>query len=187
MTSPATVGGGEHLRLFCALKLPDTVLDRLVEWQRHELGDARGARVLSRTHLHVTLVFLGSRPATELPAIADALRTTAAEASPPRFTVRRYRETSRVGMVELAEQEPRHAHRLAGRLMLALEELGVYERERRDWLPHVSVARFREQPRLQPSLPDLGEFSPSEAAVYHSLLRPGGAQYETLETFALGG
>ena len=70
---------------------------------------------------------------------------------------------------------------------LALEELGVYERERRDWLPHVSVARFREQPRLQPSLPELGEFSPSEAAVYHSLLRPGGASYEILESFALGG
>jgi 2'-5' RNA ligase len=186
VTSPATVGGSERLRLFCALTLPEPAVDRLVEWQRAEL-DGHGIRVLSRAHLHVTLAFLGSRPAAEVPAIAGALCGAAEEARPPRFTVRRYRETSRVGMVELAEQEPRHAHRLAGRLMLALEELGVYERERRDWLPHVSVARFRAQPHLHPSLPDLGEFSPSEAAVYHSLLRPGGASYEILESFALGG
>jgi hypothetical protein len=36
-------------------------------------------------------------------------------------------------------------------------------------------------------VPDLGAFSPSDAAVYHSLLRPSGAQYEILETVALGG
>jgi hypothetical protein len=30
-------------------------------------------------------------------------------------------------------------------------------------------------------------FSPSEAALYHSVLRPDGAQYEVLEAVALGG
>ena len=68
-----------------------------------------------------------------------------------------------------------------------LERLGVYEREQRRWLPHLTVARFRRPPRLKPSLPDLGEVSPSEAAVYLSTLRPGGAQYEILESVSLGG
>jgi 2'-5' RNA ligase len=63
----------------------------------------------------------------------------------------------------------------------------VYQRERRAWLPHLTVARFRRPPRLQPVLPDLGEVSPSEAAVYLSRLRPGGAQYEILESVELGG
>ena len=80
-----------------------------------------------------------------------------------------------------------HAGRLALDVFGRLERIGVYEQEHRRWLPHVTVLRFRRPPRLRPPLPDLGEFSPSGAAVYHSLLRPGGAQYEILESFALGG
>ena len=76
---------------------------------------------------------------------------------------------------------------LAERLFDGLEALGIYRREQRPWLPHVTVLRFRERPRLDPPLPDLGRVSPSEAAVYHSVLRPSGAQYEVLESVALGG
>ena len=68
-----------------------------------------------------------------------------------------------------------------------LEELGVYEPEQRPWLPHLTVIRFRERPRLQPPLPELEPFGPSDAAVYHSVLRSTGAQYEVVESFALGG
>lgn len=85
------------------------------------------------------------------------------------------------------EDESGEGNRLAVRLFERLEELGVYEREKRPWLPHVTVLRFRRRPRLDPPVPDLGTFSPSDAAVYHSLLRPSGAQYEVLETVALGG
>ena len=67
-----------------------------------------------------------------------------------------------------------------------LERLGVYERERRPWLPHLTVIRFRQRPRLQPGLPELGEFSPSDAAVYMSTLRPSGAQYSVLESVGVG-
>jgi hypothetical protein len=49
------------------------------------------------------------------------------------------------------------------------------------------VARFRAQPRLAPAVPDLGAISPSELALYHSVLRPTGAQYAILESVALGG
>ena len=63
----------------------------------------------------------------------------------------------------------------------------MYRREQRPWLPHVTVLRFHDRPRLDPPLPDLGAVGPSEAAVYHSVLRPTGAQYEALEAVALGG
>jgi 2'-5' RNA ligase len=87
-------------------------------------------------------------------------------------------------MVVLDDEEGR-ATRLAGGVGEALERLGVYERERREWLPHVTVLRFRRPPRLTPSLPDLGRVSPSEVALYHSVLRPTGAQYEIVESVAL--
>jgi 2'-5' RNA ligase len=68
-----------------------------------------------------------------------------------------------------------------------LERLEVYQRERRRWLPHITVLRFRERPRLDPPPPDLGPVRLSEAAVYISVLRPSGAQYDVLESVALGG
>jgi 2'-5' RNA ligase len=58
-----------------------------------------------------------------------------------------------------------------------LQRLGVYEPEARAWLPHLTVVRFRERPRLAPPLPGLGDVAPSGAAVYMSRLRPTGAQY----------
>jgi len=184
MTSSATVEGSERQRLFCALTLPAPVLDRLVEWQARELrGDAR---IVPRENLHVTLAFLGSRPAVEATPIAGELAAAAATAGPIRFRVQRYRETRSVGMVVL-EDLGGHAGPFALDVFERLERLGVYERERREWLPHVTVLRFRRPPRLRPELPDLGEFSPSGAAVYLSELRPGGAQYVVLESSALGG
>jgi hypothetical protein len=49
------------------------------------------------------------------------------------------------------------------------------------------VLRFEERPRLRPTLPDLGDVAPSDAAVFLSRLRRGGAEYESVETVALGG
>jgi 2'-5' RNA ligase len=185
MSLPRTVESRERLRLFCGLRLPDEALDRLVAWQQAELAAAE-VRVVPREHLHVTLAFLGSRPAAEVPAIAEALRATAGEAEPPLLQAVRYRETRSVGMVVLGETDDRAA-RLADGVHRRLEEIGVYEREARPWLPHVTVARFRSRPRLEPPPPDLGVVSPSDAALYNSVLRSTGAQYVVLETVALGG
>jgi 2'-5' RNA ligase len=185
MTSPRTVGGRDRLRLFCGLQFPDDALDRLVSWQQAELADAE-VRLVPREHLHVTLAFLGSRPADDVPAIVDALRAAAAAAEPPLLQALRYRETRSVGMVVLAETDDRAA-RLADDLQRRLEELGVYKREARPWLPHVTLVRFRSRPRLDLSPPDLGVVGPSDATLYNSVLRSTGAQYVVLESVALGG
>jgi 2'-5' RNA ligase len=180
---PASVEGRERARLFCGLRLPDQALDTLQAWQADHIG---AGRPVARDHLHVTLAFLGHRPVEELDAIVDALRAAAAAAGPIRFLPDRYRETRSVGMLVLTDPGGQ-ATRLAEDLQGRLERLGVYEREEREWLPHLTVVRFRERPRLEPPLPDLGEFSPSDAAAYHSVLRSTGAQYVVVESFALGG
>ena len=183
MTSAGSVGGSERLRLFCALRLPDSALDGLERWQSEHL---REGRIVPREHLHVTLAFLGSRPSTELAAVAGALGEAAAQAGEIVFSAARYRETRSVGMVVL-EDETGEGARVAEALFDRLERLGVYEREGRPWLPHVTVLRFRSRPRLDPPVPDLGQFRPSDAAVYMSALRPTGAQYRVLESVPLGG
>lgn len=185
MTSPRTVGSRDRLRLFCGLRLPDDALDRLVSWQQAELAPA-DVRIVAREHLHVTLAFLGSRPADDVTAIVEALRAAATVARPLLLQAVRYRETRSVGMIVLAETDDR-AVQFADDLQRRLAALGVYEREARPWLPHVTVARFRSRPRLSLAPPDLGAVSPSDAALYNSVLRSTGAQYVVLESVALGG
>ena len=174
------------MRLFCGLRLPLETVERLVAWESDAFGAVSGVRPVPAEHLHVTLAFLDHRPVGELDAIVGALREAAAEAVPARLTLRGYRETRSVGMLTFDDEEGRAAA-LAEDLQARLEALGVYERERRRWLPHVTVLRFRQRPRLQPVLPGLEPFVPSDAAAYLSRLRPGGAQYEVLEAVPVGG
>jgi 2'-5' RNA ligase len=172
------------LRLFLALRLPPEILALLARWQEPEL--AGGGRIVPPEHLHVTLAFLGSRPATEVDAICRVLAECASRTASFELEVERYRETRSVGMLVLRDDSGR-ASALAADVQRGLEELGVYRREERPWLPHVTVLRYRERPHLQPELPRLGRFDPSDAAAYLSRLHPSGAQYEVLESFALGG
>lgn len=181
MTPMGSVGSDDRLRLFLALQVPSGTLDVLVPWQAAHL---RGGRVVPREHLHVTLAFLGSRPAVELAGIVDALRAAVASTGPLALTPAGWRETRSVGMVELRDAEG-EAARLAGRLHRQLQELGVYRPEARRWLPHLTVLRFRERPRLDPPLPETGTFVPSGAAAYLSRLHPTGARYEVLERVSL--
>ena len=187
MLESASVAGRERPRLFVALVLPHGARERLVEWQERELRPVDGIRIVPPYNLHVTVAFLGSRPAEEVEPIVAVLREAAVRARHPVLTPARYRETRSVGMV-VFEDADGHASSLADGLFTGLEKLGLYERERRRWLPHVTVLRFRGRPpRLGPILPALGRVSPSEVALYHSVLRPSGAQYEIVESVALGG
>jgi len=177
MTRPARVGGDDYLRLFCGLRLPDDAADSIAAWQA---GLERG-RVVPRDNLHFTLVFLGRQPRSRLDEVVGALRRRAAETAPPVFGVERYRETRSVGMLVFTQDDG------AERLALGLQEELLGRAERDSWLPHVTVLRFRERPRLRPSLPELEPFVTSEAAAFLSVLRPSGAEYVVLESVPLGG
>lgn len=178
--------GGERLRLFVALPLPDDARARLAEWQLASLVPLGSARLVAPANLHLTLAFLGARPAADVQPVRSELREAARDAVRPRLRALRYRETRSVGMVVL-DDDGGHASRLALDVAGRLEGAGLYRPERRPWLPHVTVLRFRLRPGLRPDPPDLGEVSPSEVALYHSVLRRTGAQYEIRESVPLGG
>jgi 2'-5' RNA ligase len=185
------VGGDERLRLFLGLQLPGDVVASIAEWQAGLVqGTELAGRLVPPGNLHVTLAFLGSRPAAELPGILEVLAAGARDTAPPRFDVTGYRETRSVGMLTLEDASGSGAE-LAGRLHAELAALGVYRPEARPWLPHVTVLRFRERPRLHPEPLRLGWMS-SDAAAFLSRLHPSGArytapQYVLLESFRLGG
>jgi 2'-5' RNA ligase len=182
VTGAASVEGDARVRLFCALVLPEDVVERVVAWQRG-LGDGE-FRVVPPDNLHVTLAFLGPRPERELEAIGLRLEHAARAARPIRLAVRHYRETRSVGMLVLAD-EGGAASALAADLAARLERIGAYRPERRRWLPHLTVVRFRTAPRLAPAGLEL-DFMPSDAAVYLSKLRPAGAEYVVVQKFGVG-
>jgi 2'-5' RNA ligase len=177
------VAGDGRIRLFCALQLPEDRLDALAAWQAEHLRDGRLVR---RDDLHVTLAFLGGRPADEVPAIAAELREASAAAAPVELLPRRYRETRSVGMI-VCDDAGGAAAALAADLQERLERLGVYRREGRPWLPHVTVLRFRKRAGLHPDVPNTCSIHVVRSALYRSSLGPGGARYDALETAALGG
>lgn len=180
MSTPATVVGDERIRLFLALDVPDDTAARLDRWGRRHLT---GGRLLES--FHVTLAFLGAQPRAALEPVTGLLRREAAATEPFQLAVVRYRETASVGMLVLSDPTGR-ATDLAERVQRGLESLGVVERERRPWLPHVTVMRFRERPRAHPPLPAIRPFAPSGAAALLSRLHPSGARYEVLESCPLG-
>ncbi|HVV56790.1 MAG TPA: 2'-5' RNA ligase family protein [Gaiellaceae bacterium] len=181
------MSGGDRIRLFCALRLAEPALDALVAWQRRHLpGGGEGVRLVPRANLHVTLAFLGSRPAGDVPAIAGVLREAAGAAGRVELAPERYRETRSVGMVVLSDLTGA-ATALAERVQAGLEREGLYRREQRAWLPHVTVARFRDRPRLGVTVEGMANVCPSDAAVMVSVPAPAGARYEVVETAVLGG
>ena len=177
-------------RLFVALTLPDLTRRGLEAWQRTEIAGRHGVRPVAAPQLHITLAFLGNRPAADIEPIAAVVRSGAAGVRMPLLEAVRYRETRHVGMVTLRElaaggERSSAATEFANGLMHALASLGVYRLENRPWLPHITVARFETRPGLAPASPDLPLFTPSEVVLYESKTGPGGSVYTALESVAL--
>ena len=175
---------GERIRLFCALDLPDDARNELSGWASRSLA-GRG-RLVPAANPHVTVAFLGHRPAAEIPAIARELRAASTAARPVELLPLRYRATRSVGMIVL-EDVGGAAAGLADDLQGRLERLGVYRREDRPWLPHVTVLRRPERGGDRPELANRCSIHVVRSALYRSSLAPGGARYDALETAALGG
>lgn len=187
----ASVAGDGRIRLFCAFQLPPASVVELVAWQREHLPPGTsGCRLVPPANLHVTLAFLGSRPAAEIPAIGRALVEVAGAGEQVRLRPVEYRETASVGMI-VYEDVSGAGERLRADLVERLEALGAYRGEARPWLPHITVRRggrrctVREG--LAPVVANIRSISVVRAALYASALRPAGAQYDVLETVPLGG
>jgi 2'-5' RNA ligase len=162
----------------------------ITAWQAEYLP-AESGRLVRGENLHVTLAFLGRRPADEVPAIREVLAEAAGAAGPAELRPVRFRQTRAhrgggVGMI-VCDDVTGAAGVLAAELRTRLEALGAYRREARAWLPHVTVLRSRSRRGTSPPVANIRSITVVRAALYASALRPAGAQYDVLETVALGG
>lgn len=186
-----TTGAPQRLRLFVALELPEQVRHLLCAWRSQVIGDTDDLRPVAPEGLHVTLCFLGSRPADEVPAIAAACETALERGSVSELGLDAGlllpRRRPRVLAVRLADPSAGLA-RAQSALSDALHRGGWYRPEKRPFLPHVTVARLRARARVRdiglPKLPPL-TFRAPEVTLYRSRLQRTGARYEPLARIAL--
>ena len=142
MSAPAQAGP-ERLRLFVACDLPSDTERAVRAWQYKELASHADLRVAPT--LHLTLAFLGSVDAARTPdlkRILSGIRWTGAQCrfKEPLFLPAHGRR--RVVALELEDRAGR-LRDLQAEVSAGLAAEGLYEPEKRPWLPHVTVARFR--------------------------------------------
>jgi RNA 2',3'-cyclic 3'-phosphodiesterase len=185
-SGPADTGASrpaDHLRLFVALELPQPVRDALIAF-REAAADPEIWRPVAPDALHLTLAFLGRRPASDLPAIDEVLY--AAVGPPPRLSLgdalllppRR----ARVLCAAVADPEGVLAA-LQARVSDGLATAGVYTPEKRPFRAHATVARLRPRaraPRSVDAAPEPLEFHGEALTLFVSRLHPHGARYEPL-------
>jgi 2'-5' RNA ligase len=174
------------VRLFVALELPARTRTQLVSWRSEAVGDRDDLRLVAASALHVTLAFLGSRPVSEVDAIALAVSGAVAGLPAARLRV--------AGVKGVPPRRPRlfaldlsdvgaGAARVQAAVAGALAGGGFYEPERRPFWPHVTIARVRSgASRVGPITlaPPEVEFRASQVTLYRSRLSPRGASYEAL-------
>ena len=178
-------------RLFVALQLPDPLREALYGLQY----GLRNARWLDEDGLHLTLAFIGDVDSLARRRIETALEAVTAPALrmelhglgcfPPR-------DAPRVLWTGASPKD--QLGTLARAVRRALERAGSTP-ERRKFMPHVTIARFRRPPlpaELERYLGAHSLFRTSQAEVasfhlFSSVLRSSGARYTVETTFPLAG
>lgn len=182
-------------RAFISADLPPIpALDALARDLREA---SRDLKVVSTEHLHLTLKFLGDTEEGLVPEIVSAMREASAGIAPFPIRVRgtgAFPNLSRPNVLWVGIEGAEPLARMAGSLNANLAALG-FERERRAWSPHVTLARVR-VPRaldralaaLQAHADDLfAELRIEDIRLKKSTLRPQGPEYSTVESVRLEG
>jgi RNA 2',3'-cyclic 3'-phosphodiesterase len=172
------------LRLFVACDLPSAARATIAAWQNAELEPHDDVR-LNRA-LHITLAFLGQIPSTQMERLTEAL---AELAYPPlRSGVREViflpeRGAKRIVALHLDDPGGALAERQR-QVSAALAATGLYRPEKRPWLPHLTVARFR-RPGHPFSLQNVNirRFGVVRTVLYSSVLERAGAVHTPLTVF----
>jgi len=183
------------MRAFCACNPDVASVRRLVETQAalraHPL--APKARWVSPTRMHVTLKFFGDVDVGLAPALSDAISPLARDERTIRvgyagLTGFPDADRARV-VVALLDDAPGEVRRIAEGVEAATGKLG-FEREAREFLPHVTLARLERPSDVSAWLASVRLPAPpvtlTELVLYRSDLGSARHEYVALSRFGMG-
>lgn len=182
------------MRIFFAIPLPEPALDAVAE----ALAPLRNARTgtadvgwTRRSHLHLTLRFLGEVEQTRIEAVGDAVAPWVHRLPPPGVRLvggGAFPDARRPKVLWIGAEAALGS--LVSAMDGALARLG-FAPEERPFVPHLTVGRVRDgrADRLVDALRELGEiatFTPASVVLYESRPSPEGVRYVALRTFPGG-
>jgi RNA 2',3'-cyclic 3'-phosphodiesterase len=186
------------VRLFVALEIPSGVRDNLAalinELRMADVSSSKNnARWVRAENLHVTLKFIGNVDAGKLEAIRGTLGEVAAGGAVELhfrrvgfFPNERRPRVLWAGIVASPNLAP-----LAAGIEVRLEKLGI-ARETREFVPHLTLARF-DPPGISERLRataqenaarEFGALRTRNFHLFESMTRPTGAEYTRLSSFS---
>ncbi|WP_265582245.1 RNA 2',3'-cyclic phosphodiesterase [Methanofollis aquaemaris] len=179
------------VRAFVAIELSEEIKEGLRDAQVH-LGDCNARlKMVDPTLAHITLKFLGEVEPERIEQVEEALRGV--RGAPFTLTVGGVEGSNRrrPRVVWCTVADGGETARLAAAVEKALEPLG-FEREKRQFTPHITLARVREfDPSLLEVIEDLATAKPGACEVRAIILKKStltrtGPIYETLMEVSLG-
>lgn len=185
-------------RLFVALELPAGARTALREWQRDLDGRAPGElRPVATDALHLTLAFIGYRPERDIDTVASAMTSSISANRPVGFCFGESLHPKPAGRPKLYAAElidVADLKELRSELAAALTQARVFKDERREFWPHVTLARVKRSathhraPHPLPGAPSAltsTRWQAPAVTLFRSHLEPAGARYETIERVEL--
>ncbi|PYT81539.1 MAG: RNA 2',3'-cyclic phosphodiesterase [Acidobacteria bacterium] len=180
------------MRLFIALKIPPAVRENLATLLATLRAITKEPRWVRAENLHVTLKFLGEVGEDKLQAVRSALgKIRSEQVVSLEFRGLGFFPNEKNPRVFWAGVEAStNLKALAADIEGAMEKLR-FPREKREFSPHLTLARF-ESSRLPEALRkaitenaprEFGSLRTGEFYLIQSKLRPSGAEYVTLTTF----
>ena len=185
-----------QIRSFIAIELPPQIKLNIKDIQNRLKSSGSDVRWMRPESIHLTLKFLGNIEQERIPEISTVIEQCSTGnpsfmldvCSLGAFPNERNPKVVWVG----TKDESRHLHKLQRTLEKGLSKIGFRE-EKRAFSPHLTLGRVKSPKKkreLAQKLEDYrqcecGTFEAKEVCLLKSELKPGGAVYTKLRTFAL--
>lgn len=186
------------MRLFVALDLPDEVRQNLRDLIARWKPLCRSAKWVRPEAMHVTLKFIGEVSAAKLAPIRAALAQvhSTAPVEMQFHSLGFFPNERRPRVLWCGVAASANLAELAAAVDRAVVPLGI-PAESRDFVPHLSLARFKPDSGPRADLDallraadelktyDFGRTREMEFHLIESILKPAGAEYKRVETFPI--
>lgn len=200
--APSGRSAESGLRLFMAIALPDAIRSQVATLAGNlqkgaQFTSCRPSWAHPET-MHLTLVFLGARPASQVEPIAAAMENAASLYAPLTLEIKGLGVFPNWGRPRVLWAGMRDRSRQIDQLHGALERAMrpfAYEPEGRPYHPHLTLARFKtlrgvsamESVVQSHSSFKFGPFDARELILFRSELDPAGARHTPLRRAPLSG